>query len=110
MEAVGPIPDIHTRVPSANRETRTVVSSVPGDLDVRISRCVYIILIILISRFWQASTPAVTLVPIAERMPFHRRTDAGLRVKRLKEPSSSLQTITVGGNHRCLVWVPKIEP
>ena len=34
--------------------------------------------------------PEVTLVPIAELVPFHRRTDAGLRVKRLKEPSHQL--------------------
>ena len=37
--------------------------------------------------------PEVTLVPIAELVPFHRRTDAGLRVKRLKEPSSSAELV-----------------
>ena len=39
--------------------------------------------------------PEVTLVPIAELVPFHRRTDAGLRVKRLKEPSSSAELVLV---------------
>ena len=34
----------------------------------------------------------ITLVPIAELMPFH---DAGLRVKRLKEPSSSAELVLV---------------
>ena len=37
----------------------------------------------------------ITLVPITELMPFHRRTDAGLRVKRLKEPSSSAELVLV---------------
>ena len=39
----------------------------------------------------------ITLVPIVEQllMPFHRRTDAGLRVKRLKEPSSSAELVLV---------------
>ena len=39
--------------------------------------------------------PEITLVPIAELVPFHRRTDAGLRVKRLKEPSSSAELVLV---------------
>ena len=34
----------------------------------------------------------ITLVPIAELVPFH---DAGLRVKRLKEPSSSAELVLV---------------
>ena len=37
--------------------------------------------------------PEITVVPIAELVPFHRRTDAGLRVKRLKEPSSSAELV-----------------
>ena len=37
----------------------------------------------------------ITLVPITELVPFHRRTDAGLRVKRLKEPSSSAELVLV---------------
>ena len=41
--------------------------------------------------------PEITLVPIAELVPFHRRTDAGLRVKRLKEPSSSAELVLVLG-------------
>ena len=44
--------------------------------------------------------PEITLVPIdgiVELMPFHRRTDAGLRVKRLKEPSSSAELVLVSG-------------
>ena len=39
--------------------------------------------------------PEITLVPIAELVPFHRRTDADLRVKRLKEPSSSAELVLV---------------
>ena len=39
--------------------------------------------------------PEVTLVPIVELMPFHRRPDAGLHVKRLKEPSSSAELVLV---------------
>ena len=39
--------------------------------------------------------PEVTLVPIVELVPIHRRTDAGLRVKRLKEPSSSAELVLV---------------
>ena len=34
----------------------------------------------------------ITLVPIAELVPFH---DAGLRVKRLKKPSSSAELVLV---------------
>ena len=37
----------------------------------------------------------ITLVPIADLVHFHRRTDAGLRVKRLKEPSSSAELVLV---------------
>ena len=37
----------------------------------------------------------ITLVPIADLVPFHSRTDAGLRVKRLKEPSSSAELVLV---------------
>ena len=37
----------------------------------------------------------ITLVPIAELVPFHSRTDAGLRVKRLKELSSSAELVLV---------------
>ena len=36
--------------------------------------------------------PEITLVPIAGLVPFH---DAGLRVKRLKEPSSSTELVLV---------------
>ena len=39
--------------------------------------------------------PEVTLVPIAELVSFHHRADAGLRVKRLKEPSSSAELVLV---------------
>ena len=39
--------------------------------------------------------PEVTPVPIVELVPIHRRTDAGLRVKRLKEPSSSAELVLV---------------
>ena len=35
----------------------------------------------------------ITLVPIADLVPFHSRTDAGLRVKRLKELSSSAELV-----------------
>ena len=37
----------------------------------------------------------ITLVPIADLVPFRSRTDAGLRVKRLKEPSSSAELVLV---------------
>ena len=37
----------------------------------------------------------ITLVPIADLVPFHSRTDAGLRVKRLKEPSNSAELVLV---------------
>ena len=40
--------------------------------------------------------PEITLVPIAVLVPYHRRTDADLRVKRLKEPSSSAELVLVG--------------
>ena len=39
--------------------------------------------------------PDITLVPIAELMPFHHRTDAGLRVKRLKKLSSSGELVLI---------------
>ena len=50
--------------------------------------------------------PEVTLVPIAELVSFHHRTDAGLRVKRLKEPSSSAELVLVA----TLVAFPKNGP
>ena len=37
----------------------------------------------------------ITLVPIADLVPFHSRIDAGLRVKRLKELSSSAELVLV---------------
>ena len=37
----------------------------------------------------------ITLVPIAELVSFHDRADAGLRVKRLKELSSSAELVLV---------------
>ena len=37
----------------------------------------------------------ITLVPIVDLVDFHSRTDAGLRVKRLKEPSSSAELVLV---------------
>ena len=37
----------------------------------------------------------ITLVPIADLVPFHIRIDAGLRVKRLKELSSSAELVLV---------------
>ena len=37
----------------------------------------------------------ITLVPIADLVPFHSRTDAGLRVKRLKELTSSAELVLV---------------
>ena len=47
--------------------------------------------------------PEITLVPIAKLVPFRRRTDTDLRVKRLKEPSSSAELVlvysTAGGSH-----------
>ena len=43
----------------------------------------------------------ITLVPIAELVPFH---DAGLRVKRLKEPSSSAELVLVS----LTLWRPPI--
>ena len=48
----------------------------------------------------------ITLVPIADLVPFHSRTDAGLRVKRLKEPSSSAELVLVA----TLIAFPKIGP
>ena len=39
--------------------------------------------------------PEVTLVPIVQLVPIHRRTYVGLRVKRLKEPSSSAELVLV---------------
>ena len=39
--------------------------------------------------------PEITFVPIAELVSFHHRADAGLRVKRLKEPSSSAELVLV---------------
>ena len=39
--------------------------------------------------------PEITLVPIAYLVHFRSRTDAGLRVKRLKEPSSSAELVLV---------------
>ena len=39
--------------------------------------------------------PETTFVPIAELVSFHHRADAGLRVKRLKEPSSSAELVLV---------------
>ena len=37
----------------------------------------------------------ITLVPIADLVTFHSRIDAGLRVKRLKELSSSAELVLV---------------
>ena len=39
--------------------------------------------------------PEITFVPIAELVPSLHRADAGLRVKRLKEPSSSAELVLV---------------
>ena len=39
--------------------------------------------------------PEITPVPIADLVPFHSRIDAGLRVKRLKELSSSAELVPV---------------
>ena len=48
----------------------------------------------------------ITFVPIADSVPFH---DAGLRVKRLKEPSSSAELVLVAMlsniNARCYFFV-----
>ena len=48
----------------------------------------------------------ITLEPIADLVPFHSRTDAGLRVKRLKELSSSAELVLAA----TLVAFPKIGP
>ena len=48
----------------------------------------------------------ITLVPITDLVPFHSRIDAGLRVKRLKELSSSAELVLVA----TLVAFPKNGP
>ena len=54
--------------------------------------------------------PDDTLVPIVELVSIHRRTDAGLRVKRLKEPSSSAELVLVIKFIATLVAFPKNGP
>ena len=50
-----------------------------------------------IFRIWQVSTQRSRLYPSQIWCLFHSRTDAGLRVKRLKELSGSAELVLVAG-------------